>query len=80
MNEEYRTIADTQLSKAMNVIYNVWFEKWKRIKDPTPDQWELCIAELNYVLDQGNFTVLITIAQALITELDQRWRSDENNS
>ncbi len=74
MIDGYKTIPDEKFPKGMTVLINIWFAKWKRIRDPSPEQWDECLAEAVRITEQGEYTVLISVAQALMTELDERWR------
>lgn len=66
-------ISDTKLNKALNVIFNVWFQKWKcKLKTMTDKDWDTCIHELNYIAEQGEYPVVATIGIALLDELDAR--------
>lgn len=68
-------ITDEKLGKALNVLYGVWFNKWRRItNEMTPELWDQCLAELLYITDQGNYELVIRIGHALAMELDARWR------
>ena len=68
-------IPDDKLGKAVNVLYNTWFNKWRRVvKEMTPEQWDRCVAELTYITEQGNYEAVIRIGSALLEELDARWR------
>ena len=69
------TISDDKLGKALNVLYNTWFNKWRRLtKDMTPDLWDRCLEELLYITNQGDYEAVIQIGKALAEELDARWR------
>lgn len=73
--EKGNIIPDEKLGKAMQVLYNVWFSKWRRLtREMTPDMWNLCYAELMHIKEQGNYEVVRRIGDALAMELDARWR------
>lgn len=73
--EKGNIIPDEKLGKAMQVLYNVWFDKWRRLtREMTPDMWNQCYAELMHIKEQGNYEVVRMIGDALAMELDARRR------
>lgn len=71
--EKGNIIPDEKLGKAMQVLYNVWFDKWRRLtREMTPDMWNQCYAELMHIKEQGNYEVVWMIGDALAMELDAR--------
>ena len=73
-------IPDDKLGKALNVLYGVWFNKWRRMtREMTPDLWNQCKEELSYIADQGDYEVVTQIGNALAMELDARWRGHYPN-
>jgi len=68
-------IPDEKLGKALQVLYNVWFDKWRRrTREMTPDLWTQCYDELLHITNQGDYEVVQRIGNALAMELDARWR------
>ena len=73
-------IPDEKLAKALNVLYGVWFNKWRRMtREMTPALWAQCHEELLYITNQGNYEVVARIGGALEAELDARWRGHYPN-
>ena len=68
-------ITDEKLGEALQVLYNVWFDKWRRrTREMTPDLWIQCHDELLHITNQGDYEVVQRIGNALAMELDARWR------
>ena len=69
--EKGNIIPDEKLGKAMQVLYNVWFNKWRRLtREMTPDMWDQCLAELLHITGQGDYEVVRRIGDALAMELE----------
>lgn len=73
--DDYQIIPNQKLDKAMAVLYNVWFRKWKGIppEKMTDKQWDICIAELNRVVEQGGYTAVYNLGMVLFSELEERY-------
>ena len=68
-------ITDEKLGEDLHALYNVWFNKWRRLtKEMTPDKWDQCLEELLHITNQGGYEVVQRIGNALAMELDARWR------
>lgn len=68
-----KAIPDALMKKAMNVLFNVWFEKWKRkVGHFSQDDWDVCVAELTRIAAQGDYALVREVGTALISELERR--------
>lgn len=66
-------IPDEKLKKFLQVLCNVWFEKWKRRKNMMDDEWSQCIHELDHIMLQGKgFSIVEELSMAMLKELDRR--------
>ena len=75
MMEPGNMISDEKIPKALNTLYGIWFNKWRRqTRSMTPELWDQCLRELIYITDQGNYELVVRIGQALLAELDARAR------
>jgi hypothetical protein len=64
-------IPDDKLSALMNVLYNVWFKKWKH--ETTEKSLDTAINELSKIMEQGQeYPVVAHLSMALLYELDAR--------
>lgn len=68
-----RTIPDEQLPKLLNVVYNVWYAKWKNRKTMTDDDWTLAIGEACRIMEQGDeYPVVRNLVMTFLYELEAR--------
>lgn len=67
-------IPDGQLAALMNVIYNVWFGKWKRrAANMTDDEYDSAVMELNHIMEQGKeYPIVRNLAITFLYELSAR--------
>jgi hypothetical protein len=67
-------VPDTQLAQLMNVIYNVWFRKWKqRASHMTDDEFDLAVSEINHIMEQGKeYPIVKNLAITFLYELSAR--------
>ena len=64
-------IPDDKLSAFMNVLYNVWFKKWKKTTDE--DSFDSATRELSTIMEQGKeYPVVEHMCMSLLYELDAR--------
>ena len=72
----YEIMPDEKLSKAMQVVYNVWFRKWShRSGRMTDTDWDQCLREADAIMEAGrghNYKVLEAVTMALLQELHAR--------
>ena len=63
---------DDKLLAVMNVIFNVWFRKWRN-KTICDDDWDQIIAEADAISDQGRqYPLVNSLLVAFIKELEAR--------
>ncbi len=75
-----KAIPDALMKKAMNVLFNVWFEKWKRkVGHFSQDDWDVCVAEFVRISAQGNYPLVSEVGTALISELERRDKEREGH-
>lgn len=73
-------IPDEKLGETLQVLYNSWFNKWRRLtKEMTPSMWDECLEELLRITNQGDYEVVQRIGNALALELDARCRGHYPN-
>ena len=63
---------DELIPKALHVIYNVWFLKWRNVRKMTDTDWEKCTTELSRIAEQGDYQLVLDICLAFVTELERR--------
>lgn len=69
------TIPDDKLGKALGVLYNVWFDKWRRKSGKMTDMdWQQLVDELDRVVSQGEYPAVRNLGMALLRELEARDR------
>lgn len=68
------TIPDEKLKRFLHVIYNTWFNKWKRkINHMTDEDWRTCVEECLRIVEQGNdYDLVMAIGKAFLWELEER--------
>lgn len=67
-------IPDDQLPKLMNVIYNVWWSKWRpRAAVMDDEAWDEAIREACKILEQGDrFPIVKNLMMSFLYELEAR--------
>ncbi|MBR2999777.1 MAG: hypothetical protein IKF39_02170 [Oscillospiraceae bacterium] len=71
-----QAIPDDKLQKLLNVLYNLYFNKWKRRMPAASDEERRqCIEELDSICRQGEqYPIVEALALAFYMELDARSR------
>ena len=71
-----QAIPDDKLQKLLNVLYNLYFNKWKRRMVSASDQERRqCLEELDSICRQGEqYPIVEALAFAFYMELDARSR------
>lgn len=78
MNRGTDPIPDRKLNALMNVIYNVWFRKWKSLPTEKWDEasWKQMIEEADQIWEQGaEYHIVGDLIMAFVNEFDLRWKA-----
>ncbi len=78
MNERERFIQvmpNEKIPKAMNVLFNKWFVKWRDTGILSDAEMDRCLEELGYIANQGGGYMLVReVGVALLEEIMRRQR------
>ena len=78
MSRGTEAIPDAKLSALLNVIYNVWFRKWKNLPMDkwTESSWSQLINEANNIWEQGKqYQIVGDLVMSFLYEFETRWKA-----
>ena len=78
MSRGTEAIPDAKLGALLNVIYNVWFRKWKNLPMDkwTELSWSQLIGEANNIWEQGKqYQIVGDLVMSFLYEFEIRWRA-----
>ena len=67
-------LPEDQLPKLLNVVYNIWYAKWKpRSAAMTDDDWTIAIEEACRIMEQGDeYPFVRNLVMTFLYELEAR--------